>query len=269
MTRNWRAFLFAALPAALLSGCATQVIGALTIGQLTSIAGLASTVVTGKDLGEQALSLVTGKDCLFTEALLREDRDICEEPGSLATRDDFKGLFVAGIDAEGNVVRSAPDVLPANLGNDGDGFDPQAVWAAAEEVQFAQYSGAEIRVAMRDNIEEQTGLMLANLEAPAAVIADEPAPVVVARLDGASGRAVPVARAKPAVPEPSSRVVVELASFAPATLLSESETPQELAGIVEPKAKPASLRRLTPVAGGSAIATESAADGSRRRAIPE
>lgn len=75
------------------SGCAAPIIGALTLGQLSTIAGGVSTLTTGKGLADHALSLLTGKDCSITEGILRKDRKICELPGSLATRDDFKGVF--------------------------------------------------------------------------------------------------------------------------------------------------------------------------------
>jgi len=75
-----------------LSGCAAPVIGALTIGEVLTIAGISSTLMTGRDLGEHALSALTGKDCRFLEAALREGRSFCEEKGSPATANDFAGL---------------------------------------------------------------------------------------------------------------------------------------------------------------------------------
>ncbi len=75
------------------SGCAAPIIGALTLSQLSTIAGGVSTITTGKGLADHALSLLTGKDCSITEGILRKDRKICEERGSLATREDFKGIF--------------------------------------------------------------------------------------------------------------------------------------------------------------------------------
>lgn len=85
-----------------LSGCAAPIIGALTLGQLTTIAGLVSTATTGKGLSDHALSFLTGKDCNLTEAILRKARKLCEERDSVATKDDFKGVFVAfgGKDSE-------------------------------------------------------------------------------------------------------------------------------------------------------------------------
>ena len=75
------------------SGCAAPIIGALTLGQLTTIAGLVSTVTTGKGLTDHALSFLTGKNCDIAEGILRKDRLICEPRGSAATQEDFKGVF--------------------------------------------------------------------------------------------------------------------------------------------------------------------------------
>ncbi len=76
-----------------LSGCAAPAIGALTVGQILTVAGISSTIMTGRDLGEHAVSALTGKDCRFLESLLRNGRDFCEERGSVATRDDFGGVI--------------------------------------------------------------------------------------------------------------------------------------------------------------------------------
>ena len=76
----------------LLSGCAIPVIAGLTLTELGSATSLASLVLTGKGLGEQALDLATGKDCRVVDALVREDRELCEPNGSPATEKDFKGL---------------------------------------------------------------------------------------------------------------------------------------------------------------------------------
>ena len=75
------------------SGCAAPIIGALTLGQLTTIAGVVSTVTTGKGLTDHALSFLTGKNCDIAEGILRKDRLICEPRGSAATQEDFKGVF--------------------------------------------------------------------------------------------------------------------------------------------------------------------------------
>lgn len=76
-----------------LTGCAAPAIGALTVGQLLTVAGISSSIMTGRDLGEHVVSALTGKDCRFLESLLRNGRDFCEERGSDATRDDFGGVI--------------------------------------------------------------------------------------------------------------------------------------------------------------------------------
>jgi hypothetical protein len=93
----------------ILGGCAGTIAG-VSLSSISSFAGFASTIFTGADLGEHAVSLVTGKDCRFSEGLQREDRDICEEPGSAATLKDFHGIFVDCIEADGTVVYAAPKI---------------------------------------------------------------------------------------------------------------------------------------------------------------
>jgi len=78
-----------------LSGCAAPIVAGITLSQITTVAGLISTAITGKGLSDQALSLVTGKDCDLMESILRKDRHLCEPKGSPATDGDFKGIFVA------------------------------------------------------------------------------------------------------------------------------------------------------------------------------
>ncbi|MFN4228993.1 hypothetical protein [Parvibaculum sp.] len=102
-----------------LSGCAAPAIGALTIGEVLTIAGISSTVMTGRDLGEHALSALTGKDCRFLEAALREGRSFCEDKGSLATRDDFGGLVALFRNDDGDIEETtvaAADLDPLALG---------------------------------------------------------------------------------------------------------------------------------------------------------
>jgi hypothetical protein len=77
-----------------LGGCGGIVLAGLPLGQLSTAVGVASIAVTGKGLGEHGLDVVTGRDCRVLEALMRDEREICEEPNSLATRDDFRGVIV-------------------------------------------------------------------------------------------------------------------------------------------------------------------------------
>lgn len=76
-----------------LSGCAGPIAGALSLAELASIAGIASTFMTGKDLPEHALSAATGKDCRVLESILSAERELCEEEGSRATDKDFQGVL--------------------------------------------------------------------------------------------------------------------------------------------------------------------------------
>lgn len=76
-----------------LTGCAGPIVAGLTGAQLLSLAGLSSTIMTGRDLTEHAVSTVTGKDCRFLETLLRNGRSFCETPNTAATRDDFHGVL--------------------------------------------------------------------------------------------------------------------------------------------------------------------------------
>ena len=78
------AFLFA-MP---LTGCAGTIFGVPTLFA-TEVAPRA---VNGKGLAEDAADEATGKDCRIIEGTTHEDRKICEEKHSPATRGDFKGI---------------------------------------------------------------------------------------------------------------------------------------------------------------------------------
>ncbi len=77
----------------MLSGCASPIIGALTIGEVASIAGLVSTFMSGQDLTEHALSAATGQDCRILEAMLRPERDFCVDHSDSSTQNDFEGVM--------------------------------------------------------------------------------------------------------------------------------------------------------------------------------
>lgn len=76
-----------------LGGCGAPLIGAVTVGEVLTIAGISASFITGRDLTEHALSAATGKDCRMLESVLRSDRGFCEEHGSTATKEDFGGLM--------------------------------------------------------------------------------------------------------------------------------------------------------------------------------
>jgi hypothetical protein len=113
----------------MLGGCAGTIAG-VSLGSISSFAGFASTIFTGADLGEHAASLITGKDCRFSESLVREDRKVCEETGSSATRNDFRGIFVERVEADGTVVYAAPKYMPASVGAGENDNNPDLVWQA-------------------------------------------------------------------------------------------------------------------------------------------
>lgn len=76
-----------------LAGCAAPIVAGLTAAQVFTIAGLSATIMTGRDITEHAVSMVTGKDCRFLETLLRNGRSFCETPDTIATKDDFHGVI--------------------------------------------------------------------------------------------------------------------------------------------------------------------------------
>jgi len=78
-----------------LTGCAGPIVARLTLGDISTIASVVSTVVTGKDWTDHAMDAITGKDCNLTESILRKKRKLCEERGSEQAQLDFKGVFVA------------------------------------------------------------------------------------------------------------------------------------------------------------------------------
>lgn len=127
----------------ILGGCAGTIAG-VTLSSISSVAGLASTLFTGADLGEHAVSLITGQDCRFSEGLLRDDRDVCEEPGSLATRDDFHGIFVERIDTDGTVIYAAPKYMPASASMAMNENNPNAVWKEIKEQKAKEETERQI-----------------------------------------------------------------------------------------------------------------------------
>ncbi|MGF1454153.1 MAG: hypothetical protein ACFB6R_02115 [Alphaproteobacteria bacterium] len=77
-----------------LGGCSTIIAGTLTLSDFSNVAGMISTLSTGKGLEEHVLSWVTGKDCKIFDGVVRSDRKICEEKNSIGTDKDFKGVYV-------------------------------------------------------------------------------------------------------------------------------------------------------------------------------
>jgi hypothetical protein len=135
----------------ILGGCAGTVAG-VSLSSISSFAGFASTIFTGADLGEHAVSIVTGKDCRFSEGLVRSDRDICEERGSAATRADFHGIFIERIEEDGTVVYAAPKYMPANVAAGEHELSTDAVWA---EIKTAKAKEDTERQLARANAAQQ------------------------------------------------------------------------------------------------------------------
>jgi len=106
-----------------LSGCAAPIIGGLTASQVFSLAGLGATIMTGRDLTEHAVSLVTGKDCRFLETLFRDGRSFCETPDSVATKDDFHGV-IALLEQKKEPAAAGTQIAAADLDPDLLGFAP-------------------------------------------------------------------------------------------------------------------------------------------------
>ncbi len=99
----------------MLSGCASPIIGALTIGEVASIAGLVSTFMSGQDLTEHALSAATGQDCRILEAILRPEREFCVDHTDAATEGDFEGVLALFDDNQTSTTQIASAEAEADL----------------------------------------------------------------------------------------------------------------------------------------------------------
>ena len=103
----------AALPmlcAFALSGCGIPLIAGMTLAELSTAGSLVATAATGKGLGEHAMDVATGQDCRVFEAMVREDREVCEPKDSPELEKDWKGL--ASIDGE--PYAASPDMDPGS-----------------------------------------------------------------------------------------------------------------------------------------------------------
>ncbi len=81
-----------------LAGCAGAAVFGVPIDLTTT--EILPRAVNGKGLAEDGADLATGKDCRVIEGTVREDRKLCEERGSPATKKDFKGL--SGLSEDSN-----------------------------------------------------------------------------------------------------------------------------------------------------------------------
>jgi hypothetical protein len=250
-----KALLAACAVIPLVGGCATQVIGTITLSNISSVAGIASTLATGQDLGEHALSLIMGKDCRFSEALITDERDICEEHGSPRTKNDFQGVLIAGTDAEGNVVRAAPMMMSATDGAIEDS-SVEAVLVKIHGAQQTQFAEAEQRVAARTRQANEALLAFASgspnsnsAPAPAAVAQAEEyksvisGPVVVLRL----APIAPVAVAEAVTPEVAeTSAPVQVASLAPTPIRKPVSFQVASAEPVDAPETPAQVAQVAP-----------------------
>ncbi len=206
------AFAAILVSSTMLSGCAGSLAG-VSLGSLGSVAGLASTLFTGADLGEHAASLLTGKDCRFSEGLARADRKVCEERGSEATRGDFQGIFVERVDADGTVVYAAPRYMPASVGAGENENDADIIWAEIKAQKAREdetlkllaqaHPGQQIDVAALASGSlsgESLGFLPVAGAAAAAGLDEEPASQTATRPRDLSN--VPTAPARPATPAP-------------------------------------------------------------------
>jgi hypothetical protein len=127
-------------------------VAGVSLSSISSFAGFASTLFTGADLGEHAVSIVTGKDCRFSEGLVRADRDICEERGSAATRADFHGIFIERIEEDGTVVYAAPKYMRADVSAGEHELSTDAIWT---EIKTAKAKEETERQLARANASQQ------------------------------------------------------------------------------------------------------------------
>lgn len=96
-----------------LSGCGAPLFAGMTFAELTTAGSLISTAATGKGLGEHAMDAATGRDCRIIDAMVRDDRRLCERKNSPALEKDWKGL--ASLDGKPDVAAETdPGSEPRN-----------------------------------------------------------------------------------------------------------------------------------------------------------
>ncbi len=100
-----------------LSGCAIPLVAGFTVVELGTAGSLVSTAATGKGLGEHAMDAATGRDCRVVEAMVRDDREVCELENSPATEKDWKGL--ARLEDEPSTT--SPDLDPGSEPRNAEG----------------------------------------------------------------------------------------------------------------------------------------------------
>jgi hypothetical protein len=81
----------------LCTGCAAGAVG--IAANIVAGASMASLAISGKGLGDQAVSVATGKDCRLLEGMVRSDRGICENYPAVATAEERPAAAEAQADA--------------------------------------------------------------------------------------------------------------------------------------------------------------------------
>lgn len=142
-----------------LAGCAGP------LGMAFTIASLATTAATGKGISEQALSEITGMDCNVMEGIFNKKRDLCEEPGSLATRDDFKGFF-----ADDEAPDAAVDVVSVTASPTGADRAPTRIRVMAPIVTSSDRENAGLVRALPPVVEKPPPVTRHGKRLPAAPV---------------------------------------------------------------------------------------------------
>jgi hypothetical protein len=175
---------------ATLGACAGPVIAGMSLSTFSTIVDGVVSVLSGKSLEEHALSYITGKDCNLTESILHKDRKLCEEPDSLATRDDFRGILTNFGDQNSDLLDRYARARQQELAEAGDA-KPFAVAYDGVPVRGAKPGYAKI------------GNMVVYLMAPIYEPADLTAPL--------HRRHVPVVKPPPQQPGGAEIAAVSLA----------------------------------------------------------
>jgi hypothetical protein len=96
------------------NGCALGAAG--VAADVLAGASVASLTVSGKGLGDQAISAAAGQDCRLFEGMVRSDRGVCEEYKTAAQRPAYRVEFAAPPMPEiavGQPMMAQPAMLPA------------------------------------------------------------------------------------------------------------------------------------------------------------
>ncbi len=144
-----------------MTGCASVI--TLAAQRIITGAGIISLASTGKGLSDHALDMITQQDCRILDGIMREERGVCEKPGSLATRNDFKGLMVASTAQEqtqaeaSQVQESSPAPLELQLANETNSYsgatNPQPITVPVEK--HVGDNELELDITLHPNTEQE------------------------------------------------------------------------------------------------------------------